>query len=311
MKTSRGLSRRLFPVGVSGVAGVALGAVILHWTLAPPTVAGPIDLIDPGTTSPAAPATTSIPAPVVAPPPPTGARQAATNAAASYAQNLGWRTGIAVVDTKTGQLTTAGNATDMFPTESTVKVLLAANLLANGEATGAVATTAEQMVAASDDDAADALYELAGGDEVVSWAATRYTIPGLGTPPVDGAGQWGSTQVSPKGMATFLADAANDPTIGPWLMSAMAQMTSIADDGTNQDFGLKVADPQAEVKQGWGGDVPGMDAESTPSIGFVNGGRYAVAIYTIHSPLVAQSTAAAVVTHQAELLMPDGRVPAL
>ncbi|MCA0435739.1 MAG: hypothetical protein LCH98_04510 [Actinobacteria bacterium] len=330
MTRRTGLSRRLAQVGALGAAAATLAAVALHGVptdLTPtsqPTVlaAGTqIAMAAPSTppdsppstttTAPAATTTATPVAAVAAPPAPTGARQAAANAAVSYAQSLGWTTGIAIVDTQTGQVTTAGSAAGLFPTESTVKVLLASNLLANGEMSGQVATTATQMVEASDDNDADALYYMAGGDDVVGWAAARYGITNLGMPPVNGAGQWGSTQVSPKGMATFLADAKNDPTVGPWLTSTMAAMHPVADDGTDQLFGLKVADPTAAVKQGWGGDVAGMDAETTPSIGYVNGGRYAVAIYTLHSPMVAQSTSQAVVTHQAELLMPGGRMPAL
>lgn len=240
----------------------------------------------------------------------TGARQAAADAAAAYATAAGWETGIAIVDLETGDVTTGGAATGYFPTESTVKVLLSAHLLASGEMTGDVAAAAHQMIVASDDGAADALYELGGGDQVTSWAATRYGVPSLGEPPANGTGQWGSTRVSALGMAQFLAAAANDPAVGPWLTATMAQMEPVAADGTDQGFGIKAAAPAAAVKQGWGGDIPGMDAATTPSIGYVDG-RYAVAIYTLHSPEVDQSVAERIVTAQATLLLPGGHVPAL
>lgn len=187
-------------------------------------------------------------------------------------------------------------------------MLLAANLLATGQMSGEVAAEAHQMITASDDGCADDLYELAGGDEVTAWAAARYDVPALGEPPANGAGQWGSTPVSAVGMARFLAAAANDPAVGPWLVATMKQVDPVAADGTNQLFGLKAAAPAAAVKQGWGGDVPGMDAETAPSIGYVDG-RYAVAIYTLHEPQVDQSAAEEMVTAQAKLLLPDGHVP--
>lgn len=267
----------------------------------------------PGVSSGAGPSRTAgSPAPSAATTaqPTTGARQAAATAAAAYAIDAGWRSGIAIVDLRTGATTTAGEATNLFPTESTVKVLLAADILASGQMSGAVADTAKQMIVASDDGAANALYELGGGDDVVDWAAARYGISGLGTPPVNGLGQWGSTQVTPLGMARFLAAAANDPAVGPWLTSTMAQMSPVAADGTDQNFGIKAAAPAAAVKQGWGGDSADLDSETTPSIGYVDG-RYAVAIYTLHSPEVDQGTSQEMVTAQARLLLPDGHVPAL
>ncbi|MCA0436842.1 MAG: hypothetical protein KDB39_00385 [Austwickia sp.] len=242
----------------------------------------------------------------------TGARQTAADAAAAYAVRAGWQTGIAIVDLRTGQITTAGAATTHFPAESTIKLLLAAHLLAAGEMTGDVAAAAHAMVVASDDDAANALYELAGGDGVGAWAAARYGVPALAAlaGPVNGPGQWGSLPVSALGMAQFLAAAADDPAVGPWLTATMAQLEPIAADGTDQRFGIKAAAPEAAVKQGWGGDVPGLDAEGTPSIGYVDG-RYAVAIYTLHAPAVDQAGAQAMVTAQARLLLPGGHVPAL
>ena len=79
----------------------------------------------------------------------TGARQTAADAAAAYAVRAGWQTGIAIVDLRTGQITTAGAATTHFPAESTIKLLLAAHLLAAGEMTGDVAAAAHAMVAVS------------------------------------------------------------------------------------------------------------------------------------------------------------------
>lgn len=241
--------------------------------------------------------------------PQTGARQAAADAAAAYAREQGWATGIAIVDTSTGQATLAGDATGYFPAESTVKVLLAAHLLASGQMDGEVALWSSAMITASDDDAADAIYDLTAGDDIALWASQHYGIAHLGTEPLNGSGQWGSIQVTPVGMAQFLAAAVADPTVGPWLVATMGQIEAFAVDGTAQDFGLRSADPLASVKQGWGGDVPDMDATTTPSVGYVDGGRYAVALYTLHAPATSHEEATEMVSAQARLLMPDGHIP--
>ncbi|MEP7160796.1 MAG: hypothetical protein ABI746_06810 [Dermatophilaceae bacterium] len=304
----------------AAVAGVGLIAVLEHGpavaivpTVAQPSATAAITAAMPTTTSTVAPTSSATALAAVSASTPlaiTGARQAAATAAASYASSHGWTTGIAIVDLQTGATTTAGDPNALFPAESTVKVLLAARILTDGEMTGDVAAAAHEMIVASDDASADVLYDMGGGDGAVAWTESHYGIPGLGDGPANGAGEWGSTQVTALGMARFLAAADDDPVAGPWLNSTMAQMQPTAADGTNQLFGIAAAAPGSAVKQGWGGDVPGMNAETTPSIGYVDG-RYAIAIYTLHTPTVSQSASAAIVTTQAQLLLPGGHVPDL
>ncbi|MEO6958015.1 MAG: hypothetical protein ABI137_14825, partial [Antricoccus sp.] len=118
-------------------------------------------------------------------------------------------------------------------------------------------------------------------------------------------------QVTPLGMATFLVKAKADPKVGPWLITAMQNTTSTAADGTDQNFGLKAADPAAAVKQGWGGDTADGNSIGTPSIGYVANGRYAIAIYTNQDSQTSQDLAAQIVSQQAQILMPGGVLPAL
>ncbi|MBW3084039.1 hypothetical protein KEM60_00222 [Austwickia sp. TVS 96-490-7B] len=239
-----------------------------------------------------------------------GARQRAADQAAEYARSRGWRTGIAVIDVTTGDRTYAGDAWGLYRTESGVKLLIAARLLAEGHLDGRTEPMARRMITLSDDDAANSLYAAAGGDGVQTWAAARYRISRFGTPPVSGPGVWGSTQVTPAGMAAFLAAVKNDQRVGPWLTDAMSEMTVVAADGTNQIFGLRAADPGAVVKQGWGGDdVASGHVEGTPSVGYVDRGRYAVAIYTTRLPETPLAQAQSVISAQAKLLMPHGRMP--
>ncbi len=110
-------------------------------------------------------------------------------------------------------------------------------------------------------------------------------------------------------MVRFLKGAAEDPAVSSWLVATMLKMTPTAADGTNQIFGLKAADATAAVKQGWGGDGNPADVEGTPSVGYVDRGRYAVAIYTSKLPEEKLAASQAVVSAQAKLLLPGGRIP--
>lgn len=238
-----------------------------------------------------------------------GARQRAADRAVFYAQARGWRSGIVVRDLVTGETTLAGDAQGYFRAESTVKLFIAARLLVDGAMTADTAATARRMLTVSDDAAASSLYARVGGDGLIGWVGTRYGLSDPGTPPVRGAGQWGSTQVTPVAMVTFLAAAYRDQTVGPWLIDALLQMTPTAADGTSQMFGLRAADSAAVVKQGWGGDSDPRDVEGTPSVGYVDRGRYAVAIYTTRLPESPLAQAQDVMTAQAKLLLPQGRMP--
>lgn len=226
--------------------------------------------------------------------------------AATYATSRGWQTGIAVVDTVSGATYTAGNANSYFPSESTVKVVFAGNILASGQMSS-VDGTARSMITRSDDNAANTLFSLAGGDGAVARAGQRYGIA-LGAGPYN-PGWWGGNRVTPVGMAQYLSAVKKDTKVGPWLYSAMSQTQALASDGTNQNFGIRAVAPSAPVKQGWGRDVPGGNAVVTPSIGYVNNGRYAVAIYTMKSEKLPYASGFEIVSQQAKILMPNGSIP--
>ncbi|MDT4933794.1 MAG: hypothetical protein QOK11_1686 [Pseudonocardiales bacterium] len=238
---------------------------------------------------------------------PTSLASAATAAAAALATSQGYRSGIGVLDLQTGQYTGAGADTEWFASESVVKVMIAARLLATGQMTGATETTAYQMITESDDDDADALYGLVGGADVLPWAESYFHIPDLGAPPADPA-WWGSTEITAKGMVSLYAAIAKDPGIGPWLMNAMAHTTHYAADGTDQFFGIPSATTGAAVKQGWGDN--GLDAPNAvfDSTGYVDGDRYAVAILTDGAPSTYGAAISALVTGEAQALMPNGTI---
>ncbi len=231
----------------------------------------------------------------------------AAQSAAQLASASGFRTGIAVLDLQTGEYTGAGDDTGSFASESVVKVLIAAQLLLAGQMAGSTETTAYQMITQSDDDAADALYGLAGGDDVIDLVADHYHLTDLGSPPTQ-SGWWGDTEITAKGVVQLYAAIARDPVVGPWLTDAMAHTTEYAADGTDQFFGIPAATTGAEIKQGWGDD--GLDTPDAVfnSTGYVDDGKFAVAILVDGAPDTYGAAISQMVTAEAQALMPGGRV---
>jgi hypothetical protein len=227
-------------------------------------------------------------------------------AAVRSATSRGYQAGVAVVDTTSGKLWAAGDYNDLFATESVVKIFIATRLLVSQQMTGDTADTAYRMITRSDDGAADALYGLAGGDEVVTWVADHYGIADLGTPPIK-IGWWSNTHISAVGMARFYAKVKADPLVWPWLSDAMHHATTYGSDGTYQFFGLKQADPHAAIKQGWGQDDDDWtEASDFNSTGFVNSDRYAVVILLKGPSWEYNSGTPAAVSRIATTLMPGG-----
>lgn len=244
-----------------------------------------------------APAALAAPAPLT----PAGA----ASAAAQQATAGGYRTGVAVLDLATGGYAGAGQDTAAFPSESVVKVLIAARLLLTGQMDGATAATARRMITASDDDAANALYPRAGGDSVAPLVAAHYGVAGFAAPPVPG--RWGLTPVTAQGVVRLYAALAHDPAVWPWLGAAMTAASRTAADGTDQFFGLPAATGGAAIKQGWGHD--GAGAAVANSTGVLAGGRYAVAVLTSGPATAYGGGVEAVVTAEARALLPGGVLP--
>ncbi|HEY2167071.1 MAG TPA: serine hydrolase [Jatrophihabitantaceae bacterium] len=234
--------------------------------------------------------------------------QQTANAALTYAEHNGYHTAIAVLDTETGQYVSAGDANSVYSSESVVKTMIAARLLASGQMTGTVETTAWKMITQSDDASANALYGRVGGDGIVTWAASYFHIANLGSPPPR-PGWWGGTRITASGLVHLYAAIKRDPSIGGWLFNAMSHATRYGSDGTFQLFGLPSASTGVAVKAGWGFDFGDGSADFN-STGLVNGDRYAVAIL-MRGPSASYGAAiSAVLTRCAALLMPGGRIPA-
>jgi hypothetical protein len=200
--------------------------------------------------------------------------------AVGYAAARGERAAAAVLDTKTGKFYGAGPYRSKFASESVVKVFIATRLLLTGRMHGATERTAYTMITRSDDASASALYGPAGGDGLVPWIARHYRIRGLGSPP-SRPGWWGNTHVTARGLVEFYAKAEADPRVGPWLLNAMRHATTYGSDGTYQYFGIPAAGTTTfAIKQGWGADGDCFCRAVFNSTGYVDHGRYAIAMLT-------------------------------
>lgn len=243
----------------------------------------------------------SIAAPVCSAVPAAAATVPDAQQAAQLAAAQGYRTGVAVLDLDTGEYSGAGDDAGLFPSESVAKVLIATELLLTGQMNGATESLARSMITTSDDDAADALYPRAGGDDVLPRVAAHYGITGLGAPPT-AAGWWGLTQISAHGLVQLYAALQHDPTVGPWLIDAMAHASPVAADGTQQFFGLPAAVPGSAIKQGWGHESVSGNQAVANSTGYV-AGHLAVAILTQGPPSSYLAGVAGMVTAQAQALL--------
>jgi hypothetical protein len=325
-------------VAIGTIAAITLGAVAADRVMGAGTVTGtglvarttnPVATSAPGaapssagTRHQPASATTERPRPTLGTPRPTSAArtsikppagvtaaglQRSATAAASYATGHGYQVAIAVLDSQTGTVTTAGDADAGFASESVVKTFIAARLLATGQMTGGVADTAWKMITQSDDASANALYGLAGGDGVVNWAASHFRVANLGGPPLR-EGWWGGTRITASGLVRFYAAAKRDPVIGNWLFDAMHHTAAHGSDGFDQQFGIAAVAPGSAVKQGWGFDY-GDGSASLNSTGLVGGDRYAVAILLRGERRSYPTTMQTTLTETARTLMPGGRIP--
>jgi N-acetylmuramoyl-L-alanine amidase len=167
-----------------------------------------------------------------------------------YAAANGMRTGIAVLNLRSGEIWQAGAARQRFASASVVKVMIATRLLLSGQMHGTVAKRAWSMITASDNKAAWALYPRVGRDHLLPWLENHYHLSGIGAPPTM-HGIWGSTQITARGMVRFYDAVHDDHTVWPWLLRAMHAYKKVSASGEPNAFGLAKAAPKSAVKNGW------------------------------------------------------------
>ncbi len=231
------------------------------------------------------------------------------SAAAAYGTSHGVHVGISVYDLRTGQVYGAGDHTGTFASESVVKVLIAARLLATGRMHGTTATRAYYMITHSDDAIASSLYGSVGGDSLINWVKAHWHVPTLGSPPRR-AGWWGNTHITSDGLVRLYAKLHADPKVASWLLNAMHHATKYGSDGVYQFFGIPSATTGFGVKQGWGNDYDDWGASADfNTTGYVNNDRYAVAILGRAPISYYGSKIGAVLTGVARTLLPGGSFP--
>lgn len=138
------------------------------------------------------------------------------------------------------------------------------------------------MLEASDDTAANLLWDAAGGDEIITRVAERYSLTST-MPPLDGL--WWNTITTVHDLITLYDGILDDVAeLGPdriaLFVDHLYNSTPTAADGYDQRFGLPDAlfdEPVLAVKQGWMCCISGQWVHlSTGIIGKDN--RYIVAI---------------------------------
>ncbi|WP_375497949.1 IPT/TIG domain-containing protein [uncultured Jatrophihabitans sp.] len=231
--------------------------------------------------------------------------------ASAYAigHNRGYHVGIAVLDTKTGRTYRAGDHGGTFASESVVKVLIATRVYLQGRLHGSTARRMYTMIAQSDDQIASSTYGSVGGDGLVAWIKKRFNVPNLGSGPRR-SGWWGNTHITADGMVALYGKLKKLPRFGAWLLTAMHHATRRGSDGYYQWFGLKAANSNAAIKQGWGTDYDnwGSSADENTT-GFVNGDRYAIAILARGPAGTYGGPISAMLTATAKRLLPGGVFP--
>jgi hypothetical protein len=230
-------------------------------------------------------------------------------AAVGYAAAHGMSSGIAVLDTRTGRLFTAGRAGRRYASASVVKTLIATRLLLTGRMTGRVATLARRMITRSDNAAAWRLYPRVGGDRLLPWIAAHYHLAGLGAPPTM-PGVWGSTQITARGLVRFYAAVRGDRVVWPWLGRAMHHYAAYSTAGEPNAWGIAVAAPSAAVKNGWDTDRDVRHPANAiiDTTGLVQHDRFAVAILAEGPHPLYYARGEAIVTREAQRLMPGGHL---
>jgi hypothetical protein len=249
---------------------------------------------------------------VVLPPPPepelppaTTPEEAVANAA-TVGYSRATRVGVAVRDRRTGAVYTAGSPDAGFASASLVKLFIATRLLVDGQANDpAIRDKMWFMITQSDDDTASELYTVVGAEDVVGWVANRYHVDGLAPAPIHN--YWGLTSVTARAMVAYYAAVANDPVVGPWLLSAMANATPDGSDGFYQYYGLPAATSPWRIKQGWMCCLEGVTRMH--STGFIQNDRFTVALLTEGARSIYGSYGAQTLTMMAKALLPGGAIP--
>ncbi len=236
-----------FPSAVVGAAVAAVSTVVLTpHTTEPASVAWQHTML-----SAAHPAAQDAP-PVTADESVADKAQQAARAIVPDAQ-----AGVEVFDRRAQTVLTSAGAGQQFASMSTVKVLIALDILSDNNWQLPDSATQQQlarMLADSDDTIANGFWAEDGGPAAVTRISDLLKLTGT-KPPADPT-EWGDTLTTPHDMVTvyrFITDQipAADRDL---ILTAMTHAPRYAADGVDQYFGIPDGLPQAPwaIKQGWG-----------------------------------------------------------
>lgn len=252
------------PVGPVSAAGSGPGRVAAPRSPEPLT-AGTRSSTPPGTTTPA----------------PTSVLSAAVARAVADAGDLDL--GLAVLDLDTGEH--AGHRDDVpFRSASLSKLLVALDVLAEGDVADEDRELLRRALSDSDDEAMNALWTSHDGPGAVRRTARRAGLAAT-RPPEDPA-QWGDVETTADDLVRLYHHVLTDLPAADrvFVVGALSTAPGTAADGFDQSFGLLAPDVGAYAKQGWMWYFP-TDLY-LHSAGVLHG-RYAVALLSVHSDTTA------------------------
>jgi hypothetical protein len=238
----------------------------------------------PTTTAPTAPTPTA-PAPTTATRTPDCGQwgcpfQHRLDAAATLVTTEPGKLGVTVLDRQTGAVWEAGTASHLMWASSTPKLALATSLLER-DRTGEItldATARQQlaaMLAVSDDNAADALWDRYGGASLLPRFRDRYGMSGATFVP-GFPRRWGFIKVSAQDLRRLMVYVLTKTNSSDraYLVNALRST------GPIQHWGVWAAGRGAGAKDGWSIEKDaGTQHWCTSSVGFAGPGeRYVVAI---------------------------------
>ena len=165
---------------------------------------------------------------------------------------------VALVDRSTGRLVASRGGDVQVISESIVKLFTVAYYLVqyDGHLPEAMAADLHEMIVHSDDSIESRYWTTAA----VPAMAARYHLGSTANGVKTGPHDWGWEYITADDEAMFLYRTSMDPTVGPFLMDAMANVAPVGADGFDQHFGFNALTGDHGSKQGW------TDVDTSPAI---------------------------------------------
>ncbi|HEX4700921.1 MAG TPA: hypothetical protein VH352_02230, partial [Pseudonocardiaceae bacterium] len=259
----RGLLFTVTPVVAAVLLAVAGVAVIVHarstteaGKARPTTFHASAHVTTPTTTL--VTTTTPPPSPTPTTPPDNPALATAAVNAVDAMSTKSVLYGVAILDRKSGTVTTGAAGGTSFWAASVIKLFVITDILHRYE-TGAVTlspaveTDIQRALELSDDNAMDNLWDEFGGSALIPESVQLFGLQGTLPPPV--VGQWGEAKISAQDVLKVYQYILTNLTGADsgMVLNYLGQAADTGADGFNQAFGLLDPPRQSTVKakQGW------------------------------------------------------------